>query len=138
MANPVTPFAQAYPAPWRIEIVGRMAEMTDASGRGLNWFEARPREIEFWQGVVNAVNAGIVTPPASPSITIHPTTKLVEVNGQKHRIWEGTGPAGEHVYCEVLGVHVHPEADQRPCQTMLQEAEPPSPVVRAIDARFVL
>lgn len=71
-------------------------------------------------------------------ITLHPTTKFVEVNGVSYRIWEGTGPAGEHVYAKLLGVHVDPTADQTPYQRMLREAPSPSPVVRALDARFIL
>lgn len=53
MRNPVTPFAIAYPAPWRIQD----REIVDANGDHVNDFDSDdPDEVEFHRGVVEAVN----------------------------------------------------------------------------------
>lgn len=48
----VTPFAKAYPAPWRIQDV----EVVDRHGCNVEDFNDDPDEREFWRGVVEAVN----------------------------------------------------------------------------------
>lgn len=47
------PFAQAYPAPWRIQ----GTEVVDAHGCNVQGFNDDPDEMEFWRGVVDAVNS---------------------------------------------------------------------------------
>lgn len=56
MATPVTPFALCYPAPWRLQD----REVVDRDGFHVHGFENDPDEIEFWRGVVEAVNASAV------------------------------------------------------------------------------
>lgn len=53
MANPVTPFALCYPAPWRLQ----GAEVVDRDGCHVHGFDDDdPDHVEFWRGVVEAVN----------------------------------------------------------------------------------
>lgn len=50
--RPVTPFSVAYPTPWRL---GR-GEVVDRDGCNIQDFDDDPDTVEFWRGVVEAVN----------------------------------------------------------------------------------
>lgn len=66
MANPVTPFALCYPAPWRLQ----GAEVVDRDGCHVHGFDDDdPDHVEFWRGVVEAVNA------AAPALEQAPVTQ---------------------------------------------------------------
>lgn len=53
MSRQVTPFAQAYPAPWRLGD----REVVDRDGCNVQDFDDDADTVEFWRGVVEAVNA---------------------------------------------------------------------------------
>ena len=54
MSERPTPFHEAYPAPWRIE----GDDILDRDGCCVNSFESDDAdEMEFWRGVVEAVNS---------------------------------------------------------------------------------
>lgn len=49
----VTPFHDAYPTPWRLAD----REVVDCNGCNIQDFDDDPDTIEFWRGIVDAVNA---------------------------------------------------------------------------------
>lgn len=73
------------------------------------------------------------------TVTIHSTTKIVELNGVPARIWEGETDTGIKVHCYVTRVAIdkdEPRAEQ--FQQELQECRVPSTDVQAIPLRLIL
>lgn len=52
-AAKVTPFHDAYPKPWRLGD----CEVVDRNGCNIEDFDDDPATVEFWRGIVDAVNA---------------------------------------------------------------------------------
>jgi hypothetical protein len=63
------------------------------------------------------------------TITIHNTTKMVELNGVPARIWEGHTDSGIEVHCFVTFIAAHEEADATQFRAELEEQRPPSAIV---------
>jgi acyl-CoA hydrolase len=71
-------------------------------------------------------------------LTIHNTSKVVEVNGVPARIWEGQTDTGIKVHCYVTRVAVHQDEDCSQFERELAEQRAPSAVVEAIPLRLIL
>jgi hypothetical protein len=71
-------------------------------------------------------------------LTLHSTTKIVQVNGVPARIWEGQSAAGVKVHCFVTRVAVARDQDTSQFEAELEEHSPPSPWVQAIPLRLIL
>jgi hypothetical protein len=71
-------------------------------------------------------------------ITISSTTKTVQINGVRARIWEGHTESGIPVHCYVSRVAVPTDQDQTQFQRELQEHQAPSAEVNAIPLRLIL
>jgi hypothetical protein len=72
-------------------------------------------------------------------ITIHSTTKLVQINDVPARIWEGHTEGGVPIHCYITRLAVdieHQEIFEQ--ESDLQEHSAPSPAVQAIDFRLIL
>jgi len=87
---PPSRFVDVYPAPWRLAD----REVVDRDGCNVQDFDDTPEDREFWRGVVDAVNAGVVSPPAADPINLQgsgpaPIAPRVEINTP----W-GKQPAG--------------------------------------------
>jgi hypothetical protein len=68
----IVPFSQAYPAPWRIQ----EREIVDRDGCNVQDInDSDPDELEFWRGIVAAVNATVddgFNPYGSGPVPIEP------------------------------------------------------------------
>jgi len=74
-------------------------------------------------------------------VTLEPTTKLVELDGVKCRIWEGTTERGVPVHAYILRVAVpdgRPLEDYEQFALDLVETRAPSSAVQAIPLRMIL
>jgi hypothetical protein len=60
------------------------------------------------------------------TITIHSTTKIVNLNGLPCRIWEGVSARGLRVHCFIPQIAVDADADTSEFQKELEEHEAPS------------
>jgi hypothetical protein len=70
-------------------------------------------------------------------ITVHSTSKLVVVDGQTCRLWEGTTANGQPVYCLIRRVFTDQDADQAEFEKDLQAHEPPSEAMRSFPAHLI-
>lgn len=59
-------------------------------------------------------------------ITIHSTTKIVDVNGVLSRIWEGETASGIAVHCFITRIGIANEADSTEFDEELEHHEAPS------------
>lgn len=71
-------------------------------------------------------------------ITIHNTTKIVNLNGIPARIWEGKTKSGIPVHCYVTRIATHENEDQTEFEKELTEQSPPSSEVEAIPLKMIL
>ena len=71
-------------------------------------------------------------------VTIHSTTKIVELNGVPARIWEGHTESGIPIHCYITRVAVENDQDVSQFKTELKECIAPSPEVAAIPLRIIL
>lgn len=62
LSSGVTPFAEAYPAPWRLGD----REVVDRDGCNVQDFDDGPDEVEFWRGIVEAVNTSAAAKEFQP------------------------------------------------------------------------
>lgn len=69
-------------------------------------------------------------------IQVESTTKIVQLNGVPARIWEGKTAAGVPVHCYVTRIAT--VEDYADFERELQEHQPPSPEIAAIDAWLIL
>ncbi len=72
------------------------------------------------------------------TITIHNTTKIVDINGLPARIWEGHTESGIPIHCFITRVAVKNGLPTEQFEKELMEQEPPSVEVEAIPLRFIL
>ena len=75
------------------------------------------------------------------TVTLEPTTKIVELNGVPARIWQGETSTGIkcHAYITRIAIDVNePEENQEQFQKELLEQRPPSAALNAIPARMIL
>ncbi len=76
---------------------------------------------------------------AAMTLTLSPTSQLVEVGGTQGRVWEGADEHGTPVQALILRVAVH---EQEPAEVharfaaALLESDKPRPVAKAFDHRF--
>lgn len=71
-------------------------------------------------------------------ITIESTTKVVEVNGVRARIWEGETKSGIPLHVYITRVAIEEGENQEEFERELQTHRAPSPAVQAIALRLVL
>lgn len=71
-------------------------------------------------------------------MTIHNTSKIVQVNGVPARVWEGHTEAGIPVIAFVTRIAAERERDLAEFDRDLSEVSPPSPDVAAWPARMLI
>jgi hypothetical protein len=71
-------------------------------------------------------------------ITIHSTTKIVNLNGIEARIWEGHTESGIPIQCYITRVAVKNDQDASQFEAELKECAAPSPEVAAIPLRLIV
>lgn len=71
-------------------------------------------------------------------VTLESTTKIVELNGIRARVWEGTTETGVPVQAYISRISCDVEADRSQFEAELAEQRVPSAAVLAIPARMVL
>ena len=71
-------------------------------------------------------------------ITIWNTTKFVEVDGIRCRVWEGKTESGIQVQCLVPRIAARASEDLREFERELQEQRAPSPEFNAFPLRMIL
>lgn len=72
------------------------------------------------------------------TVTLHNTSKIVELNGVPARIWEGETSTGIPVHAFITRIAV---AKDKPCEEFekeLSETSPPSAEVKVYPLRLVL
>jgi hypothetical protein len=72
------------------------------------------------------------------TITVHQTDKIVELDGVKCRIWEGTTAKGVPMHAYIPRVAVANDQDASEFERDLKEQRPPSAALEAIPLRMVL
>lgn len=72
------------------------------------------------------------------TITLHSTSKIVELDGVPARIWEGTTARGIPVHAFITRIAVDREADGTELEAELTEHRAPSPDIAAYPSRLVL
>jgi hypothetical protein len=73
------------------------------------------------------------------TITLHSTSKIVELDGVPARIWEGTTSSGIPVHAFISRIAVDREADGSQFEAELKECRAPSPDISATyPSRLVL
>ena len=71
-------------------------------------------------------------------LTLHNTSKIVELNGIPARIWEGQTDSGIPVHVYITRVAVAKDQDCTQFERELEECRAPSTVVAALPLRLVL
>lgn len=71
-------------------------------------------------------------------ITLHQTSKIVELNGVPARIWEGETASGIPVHAYITRIAVHNDERHEEFEKELQEQRTPSVAVQAFPLRMVL
>lgn len=72
------------------------------------------------------------------TITVHSTSKIVELNGVPARVWEGETSTGIPVHVFITRVAVDRDEDSSAFERELQQQRVPSPSVAAYPARLIL
>lgn len=73
-------------------------------------------------------------------LTLEPTSKIVNINGARCRVWEGVTAKGIRVHAHIALVGVNRESDASELDAELREVKPRAPSVDVgwIPARLVL
>lgn len=72
-------------------------------------------------------------------VTLHSTTRIVEVNGVPGRVWEGTTDKGVTVYAVITRIAAASSANLSDFERELQECAPPTgPSMTVFPTRMVL
>jgi len=71
-------------------------------------------------------------------VTLHSTTKIVELNGIKCRVWEGHTDSGIPMHAYIPRVAVANDQDSSQFDRELQACQPPSAPLEAIPLRMFL
>lgn len=72
------------------------------------------------------------------TITITSTEKVVELNGIKARIWEGTTDSGTKVHCFVTRIACHKDSNLQQFQEELQQQVAPSAEISAYPLKMII
>lgn len=59
-------------------------------------------------------------------IFLENTTRLIDVNGIKARLWEGETKSGIPIHCLIIRIAVNKEANQEEFERELKNVSPPS------------
>lgn len=72
-------------------------------------------------------------------ITIHSTTKIVDLNGVPARIWEGQTKSGIKIHCFITRLAIDKdEPRSQEFEKELREQRTPTPAISSIPARLIL
>lgn len=73
-------------------------------------------------------------------LTIKPTPEFQQIEGQPHRVWEGTTDKGVpvHVYVRAVEARTHDEAELKVFELELRALPPAQKQVVITDLRFIL
>jgi hypothetical protein len=71
-------------------------------------------------------------------VTLESTSKVVMLNGEACRVWEGKTDSGIPCHAFIVRICVDREADASDFERDLKECRPASPEIEAIPARLVL
>jgi hypothetical protein len=71
-------------------------------------------------------------------VNLTSTTKIVEINGMRCRVWEGHTDSGIPMHAYIPRVAVANEHDSSQFDRELQACEPPSAEIQAIPLRLFL
>lgn len=73
-----------------------------------------------------------------PELTLHPTTKLVQLDNVLCRVWEGQTSGGLRVHAFIARVACEQDADASELEAVLKETSAPSMEIAVYPARMVL
>jgi hypothetical protein len=71
-------------------------------------------------------------------ITLHNTTKIVDLNGIPARIWEGHTDSGIPVHAYITRIGVAVGEDQQAFESQLSAASAPSPPMEKLPLRLLI